>query len=391
MPFPSPELLEAARAENPERDITGLHRPLQLPASVWQPTSAGAAVPLQQWQAVICSEGASEMAVLFYDFALPASATLKISAIGQQHSAEVWRDLGPIPGVPWLPAWVEGECAVLELILPRALALQPQNFPVDIRGVSHAFAFDAEGRMVPPGIEVERAYSGKAVDGLNFRDLCADYADYSTPSRGVVRYEVATGVPLRYLHSCTASLIDNGRQGQRANYLLTAGHCITELLSAPGDSLHLARIWWESAVPWTAELCRCAPGTVRQMVGLRLVAQDFESFDFALLRLEKAAPAKARAVFQPWSAQLPSQTTKVFNIHHARSYPQLLTLGRIVGHLSPPRASRCKAALGQQVRAGMRSAVPALYRHLCRFVQRPHRSRCFGQRIGSANTGGLRF
>ena len=238
------------------------------------------------WRVGLRSKGAWSLNLIFDKMIIPKGASLFIyssdhTKVLGAFTSDNEQSSGYFPTYP-----IAGDEIVVEYNEPVAAAYPGE---LHIASVNHDFNNIFGTRLIGPS-------------GLCNMDVyCAEASPYLTVKQSVVRLEIGG----QYL--CTGTLVNNTKQ-DLIPYLLTAGHCITDLTDAQ-----------TTVFCFNYESPSCGAGgssingySDQTMSGAFLKARS-DSLDFALVQLETSPPAEFRPFYAGWdrSASVPSSAAAI--------------------------------------------------------------------------------
>ena len=312
LPAVTPAEVERARSANPNNQVIGLVRPLDVAADDWRrlPPTSGATTSV--WRLRINSPSAEALAVGFERLDPPRGAALVIFAA----NGDQWQRARPGRGA-WRSNLAPGSGIALEWRLASG-AQRPPSPDYLWHILSRSDSTAATPASSPPLVTAlsdptELVLSTCDVndtvttDGLT--EQVAIWKRFRDVSLGSVRLIYPGG---RFgILTCSGSLMDNGdgTPGSRGAYLLSAAHCFEDY-HADEVSTRMSNL----SVRWgvTGD-CPDAPESVTFNTNADLVAWD-ALYDYALLHLDDALPSALNYV--GWSSRtfsLDSSDTRAFH------------------------------------------------------------------------------
>jgi len=238
------------------------------------------------WRVGLRSKGAWSLNLIFDKMIIPKGASLFIytsdhSKVLGAFTSDNEQSSGYFPTYP-----IAGDEIVVEYNEPKDASYPGE---LHIASVNHDFKNIFGTRLIGPS-------------GLCNMDVyCPDAIPYLTMKQSVVRLEIGG----QYL--CTGTLVNNAKQ-DTIPYLLTAGHCITNLKDAQ-----------TTVFCFNYESPSCGAGgssingfSDQTMSGAFLKARS-DSLDFALLQLETSPPAEFRPFYAGWdrSSAIPAAAAAI--------------------------------------------------------------------------------
>ncbi|GHT83378.1 hypothetical protein AGMMS49543_10490 [Betaproteobacteria bacterium] len=240
-------------------------------------------------------------AAVFEGSEISALIARNLAAGEQDEAAHVW----------WAPT-VDGEEAVLEIVLPAGLA--PERVEIAVPQISHLFASARTNWKAKSGDWQEK------ISCFNTDVNCQ--TGWDLQSRATAKMEfVIGGKP----YVCTGTLLNDLDPTTTIPWFLSANHCISTQTAASS----LETLW-----RWRNAACKSSttdPKLTALYGGAELVYTSSNT-DTSFMRLNEAAPDVA--AYAGWSATLPGLHAQIAGVHHPDGEKQEIALGDVVGYAS---------------------------------------------------------
>jgi hypothetical protein len=269
----------------------------------WQTLRDGRMV----WRAQISSPGARSLDFAFSKFVIPQGAALYVvSADGKTVRGPYNADNQPSSNQLWT-AYVPGETATLELIVPRR---QMRDVQLELGSVTHGYRGLFEGASA--------AKSGSC----NVDTACPAGTGWENQIDSVGHYTFGQGGSS---YVCTGTLVGN-TANTSTPYFLTANHCISSAAVASS-----VVVYWN----YQSATCR-TPGSsasgsplsksiaTHSQSGAALVATNSAS-DFTLLQLSSVPAAGAGVFYAGWDRNNIAPSSAV-GIHHPSGHEKRIAV-----------------------------------------------------------------
>jgi hypothetical protein len=285
----------------------------------WQPRPDGGHIAA----IAVASPGAAAIRLGVRVFGLPAQALVRVRAPGDD-TAIVFEgreivslialnlaagELGEEAHDWWSPT-IEGEEAVLEIILPAGV--KPKDVDIAVPRISHLFTSARTDWKVKSGNLEEKILSCH-------NDVNCE-TGWDLVSRATAYMEFTDDNGDTYI--CNGTLM-NDHSNTAIPWFLTARHCISSQVSASS----LQTYWLHRSAA-----CNSWTTNPKQQVlhgGALLLYVEAQS-DMAFLRLTEPAPSEA--AFAGWQATVPTMNVPVAGIHHPDGELQKISFGTVSGY-----------------------------------------------------------
>lgn len=283
-------------------------------AGQWQEVQGG-----RVWLFRFHTENAKAVGVLFDRFHLPVGSSMFLYTPDLSYITQEYTDKDNNADGYFRTAEVPGDEAILEYFEPNGVVGQPL---LSIEGFVHLYRYVYDYEFAAEDAAAERASDPCEVDVR-----CPEGAPYTDQINGVVRLSIvgSGGVGL-----CSGSMVNNTNYDCK-NYLLTAMHCIEDVVSASQYSQMGVRFRYQKSGCGTGS----AP-TAYQVSGVNLRADSNDGggasgSDFALLELQDQPSSTFNVYYNGWDASGNTPSGGGVGIHHpAGDVKKISTAGTIV-------------------------------------------------------------
>ncbi|HEY2818646.1 MAG TPA: trypsin-like peptidase domain-containing protein [Casimicrobiaceae bacterium] len=278
----------------------------------------------------VSSTGASALRVGIRLHNAPGQLTLRFAG-----SAEPTKVLGSVTArelpaaFPYWSPVIDGERATIELVLPAGVS--PGDATLDMPTISHLGVGAADLKAASDPFKAVGSSGSCEVDVACVTNAPAPAA-LTSAATAVVRLALTYGGST---FLCSGTLV-NDSIASHAPYIFTANHCIDDPDSSDAVlavSTQAAEAAASANSYWFFQAAACGdhstPNYVVATGGANLLARSFD-YDWALLRLNDAAPASAS--FAAWRAESLATGAAADTLHHPKGDLTKLSTGTTSGY-----------------------------------------------------------